>query len=259
MRLEGKVALISGAAMGLRGELMGFGGASAWLFAGEGARVVLGDIDDSSGETSASQLREEGFEAVFVHLDVTREADWEAAVRATIDRFGRLDILVNSAGTAPIQRTDQTTPDIWRRQMDVHAKGVWLGMKHSAPEMRRAGGGSIVNISSVDALTGGSGGAAYSAAKGASRSITKVAAMAYAKDGIRVNSVHPGYSQTPLAQIARRDLAAAGIEVESGPGVPMGRSAAASEIANGILFLASQDASYVTAAELVIDGGLTSQ
>ena len=139
MRLEGKVALISGAAAGLRGELMGFGGASAWMFLREGARVMLGDINEALGERSASQMRDDGYDARFVRLDVTQEQDWVDAVKTTVDAFGKLDVLVNNAGTGAQQNVEDTTVEIWDGQMNVHAKGAFLGMKHAIPEMRRAG------------------------------------------------------------------------------------------------------------------------
>ena len=256
MRLEGKVALISGAAAGVRGELMGFGGASAWMFLREGARVMLGDINEELGERSASQMRDDGYQARFVRLDVTREQDWIDAVKATVDAFGRLDVLVNNAGTGAQQNVEDTTVEIWDGQMNVHAKGAFLGMKHAIPEMRRAGGGSIVNISSINGLVGSPTSTAYHAAKGAVRLLTKNAAMQYAKDNIRVNSVHPGYAWTPLTEknFSKQEHFDARVAR-----VPMGRMGYADDIANGILYLASDESSFVTGSELVIDGGMTAQ
>jgi len=155
MRLEGKVALISGAATGIEGELMGFGGAAARLFAQEGAKVVLSDINEEGGLKTAEQIRESGGDAIFVRLDVTNEQDWIDAIQTTVTRFGRLNILVNNAGTSARLTVEETTSEIWDGQMALHAKGVFLGTKHAIPEMRRIGGGSIINLSSINGLVGG--------------------------------------------------------------------------------------------------------
>ena len=256
MRLEGKVALISGGAHGVKGELMGFGGAAAWLFVQEGARVVLGDIAVEDGERTAAQIRDEDGEALFVKLDVTREEDWQAAVQATLSQFGRLDVLVNNAGTGAGYTVEETTEDVWDAQMNVHAKGVFLGTKHAIPAMRRVGGGSIINISSIYGIVGSPASTAYHAAKGAIRIFTKSAAIQYAGENIRVNSVHPGFVTTPMTaegyQSEERRATVMGR-------IPMGRIGSPEEIARGILYLASDESSYVTGAELVIDGGMTAQ
>ena len=256
MRLEGKVAMITGAANGVRGKLMGFGGAAAWQFTREGAKVIITDIDEEDGEITARQIRESGGEAVFVRLDVTSEEDWEDAVRAAVSSFGRIDILVNNAGTSSRETVEGTTVDMWDGQMEVHAKGAFLGTRAVIPEMRRVGGGSIINVSSIFALIGSPSSTAYHAAKGAIRSFTKAAAVQYAGEGIRVNSVYPGYVTTPMTQRYFTDAALVGRRTES---VPMKRFGTAAEIANGLLYLASDEASYVTGAELVIDGGTTAQ
>ena len=154
MRLEGKIALITGAATGVKGEVMGVGGATAWLFVDEGAKVVLGDINEESGKTTASQISAAGGAAMFVHLDVTRSGDWISAVQATVSAFGKLDILVNNAGTASRHTLEETTEEIWDEQMEVHAKGVFLGTKQAIPEMQKTGGGSIINISSIYGIAG---------------------------------------------------------------------------------------------------------
>jgi NAD(P)-dependent dehydrogenase (short-subunit alcohol dehydrogenase family) len=255
-RLDGKVALITGAAHGLQGELMGFGGASAWLFVREGAKVVLTDVDENMGQKTTSQIREGGGEAIFVRLDVTDEQGWASAVKATIDAFDRLDILVNNAGTGARATLEETTEEIWDGQMNVHAKGVFLGTKHAIPEMRRVGGGSIINISSIYGIVGSPGSAAYHAAKGAIRIFTKAAAIQYAKDNIRVNSVHPGYSLTPMTRQSFADPERREWLLSR---TPMGRPGTAEEIANGILFLASDESSFITGAELIMDGGVTAQ
>ena len=149
MRLENRVALITGAAHGVKGELMGFGGAAAWLFAEEGAKVVLTDIDVDAGERATAQMRDEGHDVMFIELDVTVESEWKRAIQATLDAYGTLNVLVNNAGTAGSGKVEDTTESSWDRQMDIHAKGVFLGTKYAIPPMRDAGGGSIVNISSI--------------------------------------------------------------------------------------------------------------
>ncbi len=256
MRLEGKVALITGAAAGVEGELMGFGGAAARLFAREGAKVVLTDILVEQGEKSAAEIRELGGEAIFVKLDVTSDEDWQNAIQATLDAYGRLDVMVNNAGTSAPATVEDTTVDVWDGQMDVHAKGVFLGTKYAIPEMRKVGGGSIINISSIYGLVGSVGSTAYHAAKGAIRIFSKAAAVQYAPDGIRVNSVHPGFMRTPLT---RRRFDDPEREAELLARIPMNRIGNAYEIAYGILYLASDESSFVTGSELVIDGGVTAQ
>jgi len=248
MRLEGKVALISG---GARGQ----GAAEAKLFAREGAKVVFGDIRDQEGQQVEAEIRELGGEATYTHLDVTREADWRSAVDTAVDRYGKLDILVNNAGIAIWKGVEDTTEEDWDRVMAVNAKGVFLGTKHAIPAMRRAGGGSIVNISSTAGLRGSPGLAAYTATKGAVRLFTKATAIQYAGENIRCNSVHPGGVDTPMVQEAPDDPA----RREATQRTPMGRRAAPEEIAYGVLYLASDESSFVTGSELVIDGGRSAQ
>ena len=257
-RMEGRVALISGAAQGVAGRLMGFGGASARLLARHGAAVVLGDIDEDSGRLTASQIREDGGRALFVRLDVTCEADWEGAVRAAEDEFGGLDVLVNSAGTTAPGTVSDTTLDDWNAQMDLHGKGAFLGIKHSVPAMRRRGGGSIVNMSSTDGMVGGGFSAAYSAAKGAIWLLSKTAAVQYAPEGIRVNSIHPGELDTPLARSAMDAAGADGPDFRDPrlDWIPLGRLGTAMDVAHLVLYLASDESSYATGAEFVIDGGM---
>jgi NAD(P)-dependent dehydrogenase (short-subunit alcohol dehydrogenase family) len=254
VRLPGKVALITGAAAGVPGELMGFGGATAWLFVREGAKVVLADIQDELGERTAAAIRASGGEARYVHLDVAEEADWERAVRATVAAFGRLDILVNNAGSGARGKVEDTTVEVWDRALAVHARGAFLGAKHAIPELRRAGGGSIVNVSSIYGLVGSPGATAYHAAKGAVRLFTKAAAIQYAPENIRVNSVHPGYAHTPFTREALADPARRQWMLDR---TPLGRFGRAEDIAHGILYLASDESAFVTGAELVIDGGTT--
>jgi cyclopentanol dehydrogenase len=256
MRLDGKVALITGAATGAKGELMGFGGAAAWLFAREGAKVVLTDINDDLGQRSASQIDDEVGGAIYVHLDVTREEQWTAAIHAAVSTFGKLDVLVNNAGTSVRSTVEETTMDEWQGQMDVHAKGTFLGAKHAIPEMRKAGGGSIVNVSSIYGVVGSPQSAAYHAAKGASRLFTKAAAIQYAGENIRVNSVHPGYVVTPMTEGLFSDPDVVDWRVSK---TPLGRLGKAEDIVYGILYLASDESSFVTGSELIIDGGLSAQ
>jgi NAD(P)-dependent dehydrogenase (short-subunit alcohol dehydrogenase family) len=258
LRLDGKVALITGAATGVRGQTRGIGGACAWLFAREGARLVLADINDDLGRTTASQIGEDGADALYVHLDVRREREWAEAVDAAVSAYGRLDVLVNNAGTGTeaSQTVEHTTVETWDNQMAVHAKASFLGMKHAIPAMRRAGGGSIVNISSIHGIVGTFTVTSYQAAKGAIRILTKAAAVQYAGEGIRVNSVHPGYTMTPMTTLMFSDPEITESRLSE---IPMGRIASSDEIAQGVLYLASDDASYVTGAELVIDGGVTAQ
>jgi cyclopentanol dehydrogenase len=256
MRLEGKVALITGAATGVDGELMGFGGATARLFVQEGAKVVLGDINVVSGEKTAAQIREGGGDVLFVPLDVTKEQDWIDAVRATIESYGRLDILVNNAGTGARFNVEDTSVEVWDAQMNVHAKGPFLGTKHVIPEMRKIGGGSIINISSIYGIVGSATSTAYHAAKGASRLLTKAAAIQYAGENIRVNSVHPGFALTPLTAQGYQGQER---QDNSLSRTPIGRLGNANDIAYGILYLASDESSFVTGSELIIDGGMTAQ
>ena len=256
MRLAGKVALISGAAAGVQGELMGFGGAAARLFTQEGARVVLTDIRDELGQRTANEISETGGEAIYLHLDVTSEAEWVRVVEAAVARFGRLDILVNNAGSGARYRVEDTSEADWDGQMDVHAKGVFLGTKHAIPRLRKVGGGSIINVSSIYGLVGSETSTAYHAAKGAIRLFTKSAAIQYASENIRVNSVHPGYAHTPLTDRGYQDP---DYFENIRSRIPMGRVGNAYDIAYGMLYLASDESSFVTGSELVIDGGTTAQ
>ena len=250
MRLENKVALISGGARGM-------GAAEAILFAGEGAKVVIGDVLEDEGRQTEAQINESGGECLFLRLDVTSESNWQDAVAVTVSRFGKLDILVNNAGIFPLGTVEDTSEDLWDRVMAINAKGVFMGTKHAVPEMRKTGGGSIINISSIAGLIGSRGAVAYGASKGAVRIFTKSTAIQYAADGIRANSVHPGIIETPmsiptiLTTEEQRDT-----QINR---TPLGRIGTADDVASGILFLASDESSFMTGSELVIDGGLTAQ
>lgn len=232
------------------------GAVEAKMFVQEGAKVVIGDVLDEDGKQTEAEINEAGGECVFVHLDVTDETAWQDAVAAAVDRFGKLDILVNNAGIARINNVEDTTSDEWDLVMDINAKGVFLGTKAAIPEIRKAGGGSIVNISSVAGLTGGRT-SSYAASKGAVRLLTKSSAIQYAGEGIRCNSVHPGVIETPMTTPVMlntqegRDLNASRH--------PLGRVGQPEDIAYGVLFLASDESSFMTGSELVIDGGLTAQ
>ena len=256
MRLKNKVALISGGANGVKNELMGFGGACAWKFVQEGAKVVIADIDTANGQKTVDQIKEGKGQVEFIKLDVTKDSDWKAAVDFTVHTFDQLDILVNCAGTSSVERVEETTEDIWDAQMDVHAKGAFLGTQAVIPVMIKQGQGSIIHLSSINGLIGSQSSTAYHAAKGAVRLLAKNTAMQYAKDGIRVNSVHPGYANTPLTKPLFADEDALALRINK---VPLGRIGTADEIANGIIYLASDESSFVTGSELVIDGGMTAQ
>jgi cyclopentanol dehydrogenase len=246
-RLDGKVALISG---GARGQ----GAFEAGLFCAEGARVVFGDVLDEDGRTLEAELRANAHDATYIHLDVTKEDDWQAAVALAESRHGRLDILVNNAGILIRKNIEETTEEDWDRTMAVNVKGVFLGTKSAIPAMRRAGGGSIVNISSVAGLVGSPTSAAYTASKGAVRLFTKATAVQHIQDGIRCNSVHPGPIKTEMI----RELVADEAEwSERLTRLPMKRAGEVAEVAYGVLFLASDESSYMTGSELVIDGGTT--
>lgn len=257
-RIEGKVALVTGGASGI-------GRGCAERLAEEGATVVVTDIQDPLGGEVVAGIIKAGGEAEYLRHDVTQEEEWVSVIAAIRARHGRLDILVNNAGIGiggPI--TEMTLAD-WRRQTAINLDGVFLGVKHSLPLMRTSGdGGSIVNISSVAGLKGSPGLAGYCATKGGVRLFTKSVAMecANAKDGIRVNSVHPGIIETPIwitvqAAVNPGANAMPDLDAMTQLAVPMGVKGVPLDIANGVLWLCSEEARYVTGAELVIDGGLT--
>ncbi len=257
MRLAGKVAIISGGARGVGGDVPGMGAVEARLFAQEGARVVIGDILEEEGRMLAAQIVDAGGEAVFVHLDVTREEQWGAAVATAVREFGGVSVLVNNAGVSGRGMVEDTTVEEWNRVMDINAKGVFLGTKAVIPAMRQGGGGSIVNISSQLGLVGTDNSSPqYQASKGAVRLLTKSTAIQYAKDGIRANSVHPGPIITPMTEEGRANPERRQLLVSR---TPLGRYGRPEEVAYGVLFLASDESSFMTGSELVIDGGWTAQ
>ena len=249
MRLEGKVALISGGARGMGAE-------EARIFAREGAKVIIGDISEGEGKAVKAQIAEAGGQALFVRLDVTEESDWTNAVNQAVSRFGKLDILVNNAGISSRAFTDDTAIDAWDKIMEVNSKGVFLGTRAAVPKMLEAGGGSIINISSIMGLVGSAGGhPAYNASKGAVRIFSKAMAVRHGKDDIRVNSVHPGF-MPPMASGIAYDQEQRRGSLEQ---TPLGREGRIEEVANAVLFLASDEASYITVAELAVDGGFTAK
>jgi 3alpha(or 20beta)-hydroxysteroid dehydrogenase len=244
-RLDGKVALITGGARGM-------GKSHVRHFVAEGAQVVFGDVLDDRGAAVAAGLGEQSCR--YLHHDVTSEEDWAAAVAQTVEAFGKLDVLVNNAGIlqfAPI--ADMVLAD-FRRVLEVNAVGCWLGMKAAIDPMTKAGGGSIVNISSIEGFTGAEGLSAYSASKFAVRGMTKSAALELGRYGIRVNSVHPGGIDTPMLQLDQVDQANKDAAYRH---QPIGRIGQPEEVARLVAFLASDEASYSTGSEFLIEGGMT--
>ena len=246
-RLAGKVAIVTGGASGI-------GESTTRVFVREGAKVVIGDIDEARGNQLASDL---GDDAVFQPVDVTSESAWESAVDVATSRWGRLDIVVNNAGMSGAKGrpvVEDVVLDDWNDVFAVNSTGVMLGTRAGIVAMRKTGGGSIINVSSIFGIVGSRAGAAYHASKGAARTFSKAAAVQYAKDNIRVNSVHPGFTDTPMT-----------LDIHSDPEIhefrvgmtPLGRLGLPEDIANGILYLASDESSWVTGIELVIDGGET--
>ena len=245
-RLDGKVVVISG---GARGQ----GATEARMMAREGAKVVLGDVLDDEGKRVEAEIAESGNEATYVHLDVTKEDDWRAAIDTAVSRYGKLDVLVNNAGILIRKSIEETTEEEWDRIMAVNAKGVFLGTKHAIPAMRQAGGGSIVNISSTAGLVGSlDGSPSYTATKGAVRLFTKATAIQYAKDNIRCNSVHPGPIDTEMIRDTLTDPARMERRMQR---LPLKRVGTTEDIAFGVLYLASDLATFVNGEVLNVNGG----
>jgi NAD(P)-dependent dehydrogenase (short-subunit alcohol dehydrogenase family) len=246
MRLENKVALITGGASGM-------GASMVRTFAREGAKVVVADMLEAEGKQIAAEITQANGAAIFQKLDVSSEAEWQAAIDATLAAYGKLDILINDAGISGSAVDDLFDSGSWEKIMAVNATGTFLGMKFAIPLMKKAGGGSIVNISSISGVTGQRGiHVAYNASKGAVRTLTKAAAVQHGRDNIRVNSVHPGL-MPPMRTSGRTadpEVRARWIEA-----LPLGRAGRVEEVANAALFLASDEASYITGVELYVDGG----
>ena len=250
MRLAGKVAFISGGARGM-------GETEARLFAENGAKVVIGDVLEAEGRQVAADISGSGGDAMFVPLDVTSESDWDRAIAAAVERYGRLDVLVNNAGVSGRSMVEDTRVEDWERVMDINAKGVFLGTRCAIPEMQKVGGGSIINISSQLGLVGTDNSSPqYQASKGAVRIFTKTTAIQYAADGIRANSVHPGPIVTPMTEERRADPATRELMLSR---IPLARYGQPIDVAYGVLYLASDESSFVTGSELVIDGGWTAR
>ena len=252
-RLLGKVAIVTGGARGI-------GAATARKFASEGAAVMITDVLDAEGAALAQELSADGAKAAFAHLDVSSESEWQRVIAATVAQFGALHVLVNNAGIARMDDIETETVEGFNQLTAINQLGVMLGMKSGIPAMRAVGGGAIVNVSSICGAVGTTGGAlAYHASKGAVRLMTKNAAIHVAKDGIRINSVHPGFIETPMvapftvgdspqAEFFRQYITT---------NTPMARIGQPDEVANLIAFLASDEASYITGAEVYVDGGWT--
>ena len=246
MRLAGKVAVVSGGASGM-------GQSEAMIFAREGARVVVADLLEAEGRQTVDKIAGAGGQARFVKLDVTSETEWRAAIDAAVTAFGKLDVLVNNAGISGTFDPDMLSTSAWDSLMNVNAKGVFLGMKYAIPAMQTAGGGAIVNISSISGIVGQDVvHMGYNASKGAVRIMTKTAAVQWARDNIRVNSVHPGFMPPMRTSVgsAKREWREKVLAT-----VPMRREGKVEEVAHAVLFLASDEASYITGTELVVDGG----
>jgi len=253
-RLENKVALVSGGASGL-------GQAQCLVMAREGASVVVTDINLEGAQAVVEQITAAGGTAIAAHQDVTEEARWEEIIANTVEQFGKLDILVNNAGIGAGGNAEDCTLEDWRLVMSVNLDAVFLGTKHAIRAMKETGGGSIINISSIMGLIGAAGSGAYNASKGGVKLLTKSSALycAGAKYGIRVNSVHPGYVYTPLVQRFFDGPDGEAMHQNLINLHPIGRLGQPEDIANGVLFLASDESSFVTGSELVIDGGYTAQ
>jgi NAD(P)-dependent dehydrogenase (short-subunit alcohol dehydrogenase family) len=244
-RLEGRVALITGAASGI-------GKATAQRLAEEGAAVLVTDIQVEAGESTAGDINEAGGRAAFARHDVTSESDWEAACARAVEEFGALDILVNNAGMGDIKPIEETSLAEWERTVAIDQTGVSLGMKVAAPHLKRSEHASVINISSIFGSSGGFGvSPAYHAAKGAVRTLTKNVALHWATEGVRVNSIHPGFIATPILEQSRNTPIWDGMTALT----PMGRLGRPEDIAAGVSYLASDDAAFVTGLELYIDGG----
>jgi len=253
-RVAGKVAIITGAARGL-------GRASAMVLAREGAAVILTDLRTELGEATAEAIRRGEGDARFLRHDVSREDEWKHVLEATLARYGRLDVLVNNAGVGIVGNCENQTLEKWHALMRVNLDGVFLGTKHAMPAMRRGGGGSIINLSSIEGIVGSADQVAYCTSKGGVRNFTKAAALHGAPFGVRVNSIHPGYIRTEMVEEYFVDH---GDDVEEaiaavGKLHPLRRVGRPEDIAYGVLYLASDDSSFMTGSELVIDGGFLAQ
>ncbi|MGC9362195.1 MAG: SDR family NAD(P)-dependent oxidoreductase [Candidatus Syntrophosphaera sp.] len=248
-RLKNKVALITGAARGM-------GETDAYLFAEEGASLILTDVDKENLDRVAEKVKSRGTQVLALAVDVASEEDWKKVANEADKMFGRVDILVNNAGIVRMEGVEAATKEQWDKIIAVNQTGTWLGIKYIVPLMRKAGGGSIVNINSVYGLIGSGTSVAYHASKGAMRVISKTAAMEFAKDNIRVNTIFPGGIDTGI-DTGQSDEETKAMMEQFLKLIPMGRMGNPMEIANAVLYFASEESSYTTGAELVIDGGWT--
>jgi cyclopentanol dehydrogenase len=251
-RLDGKVAIITGAAQGQ-------GAAEAHMFAEEGAKVVATDIQGEAVDATVAEIVAEGGDAIALAHDVASEEQWTTVVATAVEKYGKIDVLVNNAGiggAAGFGDLDTIDVEGWDRFMTVNARGTFLGVKAVVPEMRKVGNASIVNISSIAGLVGGAAGVHYTASKGATRLLSKGLAVELGRDGIRVNSVHPGFIDTPMVSVVTEDEAASKAAIA---GIPIGYIGQPEDVAHLVLFLASDEARFVTGAEIAIDGGATAQ
>lgn len=256
-RLLDKVAIVSGGASGIGAE-------TARQFGRHGARVVVSDLNSNLGHAVVEEINASGATAIFKNLDVIDEAQWAELMAETEAEFGKVDVLANVAGISgrdPTQEFDpkgmmleDMTLETWNKVMDVNSTGVYLGTKHAIAPMRRAGGGAVINISSICGIVGSFGSPAYNASKGAVRIFSKAAAIQYAPEGIRVNSIHPGFVDTPLTEQIHAHPEGAKSRHDA---TPLGRLGQPVDIAMGCVYLASDEAAWVTGSELVIDGGMT--
>ena len=251
MRVENKVTIITGGGTGIGKE-------TAQLLSNEGAKIVVTDINEESGKQAVKEIKNNGGEAIYIHHDVSKEEDWIKVAEETIKVFGQADILFNNAGIYIIKPLAEITVDDWNKLMSINVTGVFLGMKHIMPLMAKQKKGSVINASSIAGLTGAAGHVLYGASKGAVRIMSKDAAIEYAPMGVRVNSIHPGYINTGMADYASEKTGQSKEELGSNL-FPLGYLGSVKDVANTVLFLASDDSAYSTGAEFVIDGGATAR
>ena len=256
MRLNNKIVVITGGATGSKTKLMGFGGTTAHIFAKEGAKVIITDINEDLGIQTVEEIKKNGGDASFMYLDVTDEQGWINLVSNINKKYSTIDVFVHSAGFIKRTSIQETTEESWDLHMDIHVKGAFLGTKHVSPTMQNSKKGSIILVSSIMGLVGSASSTPYHTAKGAIHTFTKSAAIQLAKDNIRVNCISPGFVLTPMTKNIFTDNEILNSRLSS---VPMNRLGTTIEIANAILYLASDESSFVTGIDLVVDGGYTAQ